>query len=64
MPDSMEGRVITEALREGPTPSSLQSETRHHSFELELASGSYVASAQVSTLDEYVYLDHAEVQRP
>lgn len=64
MPDSMEGRVITEALREGPTPSTVQTETRHHSFELELASGPYAASAQVSTLGEYVYLDHAEVQRP
>ena len=62
IPDSMQGRVLHEVLREGPDPSEVAvdlSEVR-----VESADGRYRLTAIVSEVDGRSYLDYTAVERP
>jgi arylsulfatase A-like enzyme len=51
--DELDGRVLAEAMEGGPDPEQMVVETRVHTVE---AAG-YRAAVQVSTVDEYRYVD-------
>jgi hypothetical protein len=64
-PPSMHGRVLEEALRTAPEPSSIRVATTDH--RVESADGSYVLTATISTVDtsrgRYRYFDRTSVER-
>ena len=61
VPPSMQGRVLREAARDGPDPSSIDVESVVHRAEIE--SGDYRLTAHSSIVDGRRYLDHTEVER-
>ena len=61
-PASMQGRVLREALREGPDPSEVPIETS--SVRVESPDGRYRLTAVVSRVDGRSYLDYTAVERP
>ena len=62
VPASMQGRVLHEALREGPDPSEVAVEVS--GVRVESADGSYRLTAIVSEVDGRSYLDYTAVERP
>ena len=58
---SMTGRIIEEALRDGPPPSSVQVDRRIET--VRTRDGSYELSAHISAVGRYRYLDYTEVKR-
>jgi predicted AlkP superfamily pyrophosphatase or phosphodiesterase len=61
IPKTMTGRVIEEALRDGPQPSSLRVE--HTAETVETPDGSYELTAHFSAAAGHRYLDYTEVKR-
>jgi arylsulfatase A-like enzyme len=61
MPPSMTGRVIEEALRTGPSPSSIRVE--HTTDTVRTADGAYTLTAHVSSAAGRRYLDFTDVVR-
>ncbi len=61
-PASMQGRVLHEALREGPDPSDVEVEVS--AVQVESADGRYRLTAIVSEVDGRSYLDYTAVERP
>ena len=62
VPPSMTGRVASEWLRTGPSPSSLT--VTRNVISTRTADGAYQLDAHVSTVAGHAYLDHTEVRRP
>ena len=62
VPASMQGRVLREALREGPDPSGVAVEVSE--VRVESADGGYRLTAIVSAVDGRTYLDYTNVERP
>ena len=60
-PQTMSGRVIREAFREGPAASSVRIERRSET--VKSADGAYELTAQTSIVDGHRYLDFTEVKR-
>jgi arylsulfatase A-like enzyme len=60
-PPSMTGRVIREALREGPVSTSVRVERRAET--VKSADGAYELTAHTSIVDGHRYLDYTEVKR-
>ena len=58
---TMTGRVIREALRDGPLPSAVKIDRMVET--VRTPDGSYEASAHISVVDRYRYLDYTEVKR-
>lgn len=58
---SMTGRVIEEALRDGPPPSSVQVDRVTES--VRIADRAYELSAHISVVGQHRYLDYTEVRR-
>jgi arylsulfatase A-like enzyme len=61
-PGSMQGRVLHEALREGPAAEDVAIEIAE--VRVERDDGSYVLTAAISRVDERAYLDYTTVERP
>ena len=61
VPKTMTGRVIEEALRTGPAPSSVR--VAHSRETVRTADGLYELTAQISTAGGRKYLDYTEVTR-
>jgi arylsulfatase A-like enzyme len=61
LPSAMTGRVIEEALRNGPAPASVRVEHRVESATA--PDGAYRVDAHLSTVGAYRYLDYTEVRR-
>jgi hypothetical protein len=61
IPPSMTGRVIEEALRTGPSPSSIRVE--HTTGTVRTADGAYALTAHLSTAAGRRYLDFTDVVR-
>ena len=59
--DTMTGRVIEEALRDGPAPQSIRVE--HTTERVKTADGSYELAAHISATAGHRYLDYTEVMR-
>jgi predicted AlkP superfamily pyrophosphatase or phosphodiesterase len=51
--DGLDGRVLGEALEDGPDPERVAADTRVHTVQ----AGSYRAAIQVSLVDDYRYID-------
>ena len=60
-PATMQGRVLAEALGDGPDPSSITVETR--TLRAETEDGNLTVTAHVSDVDGRRYFDYAEVER-
>ena len=63
VPRTMQGRALVEALRDGPSLTSVRVESSVYTSELPSGAAPYAVSAQVSTVDGHRYLDYAEVRR-
>ena len=61
VPSSMTGRVMSEALRQGPPPSAMAVERTRVTVSTD--DGRYELSAHLSIVDGYRYLDYTEVVR-
>ena len=61
IPATMQGRVLAEALGDGPDPSSIMVETR--TLQAETEDGNFSVTAHVSEVDGRRYLDYTEVER-
>jgi arylsulfatase A-like enzyme len=61
VPPTMTGRVIREALREGPSTSAVRVE--HTTETVKSADGSYELTAHTSVVEGHRYLDYTEVSR-
>jgi hypothetical protein len=57
----MTGRIMREALREGPTASTVRVE--HLTETVKTPDGSYELTAHTSVVDGHRYLDYTEVVR-
>ena len=62
-PRTMQGRALVEALRDGPSPTSVRVESTVHTSESASDAAPYAVSAHVSIVDGHRYLDYAEVRR-
>ncbi len=62
IPASMQGRVLHEALRDGPDPSDVRIESS--AVRVESPDGRYRLAAVVSRVDGRTYLDYTTVERP
>lgn len=61
VPRTMSGRVVREALREGPSTSAVRVE--HVTETVKTADGSYELTAHTSVVEGHRYLDYTEVSR-
>lgn len=61
IPPSVQGRVLREALRDGPDPSGLAVETTE--VRVENGDGTYAVTAVISSVDGHTYLDYTTVAR-
>jgi len=61
VPQTMTGRIMREALREGPTASTVRVE--HLTETVKTPDGSYELTAHTSVIDGHRYLDYTEVVR-
>lgn len=61
VPQTMSGRVIREALRDGPSTSAVRVE--HVTETVKTADGSYELTAHISVVERHRYLDYTEVSR-
>ena len=61
VPGSMTGRVMYEALRDGPDPDDVVVETRE--LRVENTDGSYALTAAISEVSGHTYLDYTTVER-
>ena len=62
-PRTMQGRALVEALRDGPSLTSVRVESSVYTSELPSGAAPYAVSAHVPTVDGHRYLDYAEVRR-
>jgi arylsulfatase A-like enzyme len=63
VPETLDGRVIREGLRDGPVPESLEVIRDEHVARAELAEIEYVVTAHTSTVDGHRYLDRVSATR-
>ncbi len=63
VPESMDGRVLSEAVHGGPDPSEVPVTTRQYIAETEWTGGRYRVMLQKSFVDDTEYVDFTEVTR-